>query len=64
MKPKVAALSIICGIFLSTEKDEWIGPRIFDVWGLPKKKKLKTANASERDYIYKTAEEIYKELKQ
>ena len=64
MKPKVAALSIVRGLFLSCEGEEWIGPRIFDVWGLPKKKKLKTANIGERDYIYKTAEEIYKGLKQ
>ena len=64
MKPRVAALSILRGLFLSCEGEEWIGPRLFDVWGLPKKKKLKTANSAEREYICKTAEEIYEKLKQ
>ena len=40
MKPKKAALSIIQGIYDECEYLEWIGPRFFDVWGMPKKKKL------------------------
>lgn len=57
--PKKACLSILLGIFESTEKNQWIGPRIFDVWGLPKKKILKTCSSEEADIICKIAKEIY-----
>lgn len=62
MHPRRAALSILQGVFDATEECEWIGPRIFDVWGKPKKKKLKTANEKERIYIRKTAESIYSKI--
>lgn len=63
MPAKKAALSILKGVFTKTDGAEWIGPRIFDVWGMPKKKKLKTAGESERIYIAKTAEDIYSKIK-
>ena len=62
MKPKKACLSILNGVFCDTGYGEWIGPRVFDVWGLPKKKKIKTATAEEREYIGDTAEKIYGKL--
>ena len=64
MKPRRACLSILFGIYEACSPDEWIGPRYFDVWGLPKKKKLKTASAEERRWIAETAEHIYQELKE
>lgn len=43
--PKKAALSIVKGIFASTEVDEWIGPRgIFHVSGYPKISKISKKN--------------------
>ena len=48
--PKVASLSIIKGIFDTTEYNTWIGPRIFTIWGKPKKKTLKTIPESEKIY--------------
>ena len=42
MRPRRAALSVLRGIFEPTSRCEWIGPRFFSVWGLPKKKLLKT----------------------
>lgn len=62
MKPRRACLSILRGVFDHCEGCEWIGPRIFDVWGMPKKKKLRTASEEERLYISSKAEEIYKAL--
>ena len=62
MKPRRAALSILLGMFTSTESYTWIGPRIFDVWGLPKKKALKTAGEAERIKIREIAEELYMKL--
>lgn len=59
MKPKKAALCILQGLFEKTEYSFWIGPRLFDVWGLPNKKKLKTFDKFEADLVFKTAEECY-----
>lgn len=62
MKPKKACLSVLCGVFDSCRECEWIGPRIFDVWGLPKKKLLRTCTCEERRFIGETAERVFAEL--
>lgn len=62
MKPKKACLSILKGVFEKCEYREWIGPRFFNVWGLPKKKRLNTASDAEIASIGKTADKIFKEL--
>ena len=62
MKPRRACLSILRGVFDHCEGREWIGPKLFDVWGMPKKKKLSTASEDEIAYISQKAEEIYKSL--
>ncbi len=62
MRRDKAALSIIKGVFEPTSKNEWIGPRLFNVWGLPKKKALKTVSKSEFEFIKETSEKIYSEL--
>ena len=62
MKPKRACLSILWGVFESCAADEWIGPKFFDVWGLPKKKQLTTAKPSERAQIARIAENTYQIL--
>lgn len=64
MKPKKAALSIVRGVFESTDECEWIGPRVFDVWGLPRKRRLKTADSAERKEIARIAETVYENIKQ
>lgn len=62
MKPRKAALCIVKGAFDSTAVNEWIGPGIFNVWGLPKKQILKTCKEDERERIAKNTEEIYKKM--
>jgi len=62
MKPKRACLSILWGVFEKCSSEEWIGPKFFDVWGLPKKKKLATAKPSERAEIARIAENTYQIL--
>lgn len=64
MKPKKAALSILEGVLTDTPYCEWIGPRVLDIWGRPKIKKLRTAKASEREKISEISENIYKELRE
>lgn len=62
MKPKTACLSIVKGIFKPTPEGFWIGPSLFDVWGNPKYKPLKTAKAGEIERIFSVAEEIAGEI--
>lgn len=62
MKPKKACLSIVRGVFDDCAKFEWIGPRLFNVWGLPKKQKLHSCSAEESRKIFETAEKIYENL--
>ncbi len=52
---KKASLSLVKGVFDSTSYHEWIGPSIFNIWGQPKKKKLKTCTESESKKIFKIA---------
>lgn len=58
MSPKKAALSIIMGIYDSTATGEWIGPKLFNIWGLPCKKALKTFSQCELFKVRKTINEI------
>lgn len=62
MKPKKAALCILKGCFQRTDYHKIIGPHIFDIWGYPKQKILKTCSEEESNYIFTKAEEIYKTL--
>ena len=63
MKPRRAALSILYGLFADVPDGSWIGPRLFDVWGLPRAKKLCTAGSEEKGNIIKSAEKIYEKIK-
>lgn len=62
MKPKKAALCTLKGVFSQTDYHQWIGPRLFNVWGLPSLKNLKTCPIDESRHIGKTAEEIFLKL--
>ncbi len=42
MSPKKAALAVLRGVFEPTGYGWWIGPWLFDVWGLPRRRKLRT----------------------
>lgn len=59
MSPKRASLSILAGLFTECKAGEWIGPSLFDIWGLPKKKPLRTASLDEAKKIAEIAENIY-----
>ena len=62
MKPRKAALSILYGIFAECNGESWIGPWLFDVWGMPRVKRLDTANQKEKSRIVSIAENIYSKL--
>lgn len=59
MSPKKASLSILGGLFDKTDEAEWIGPRRFSVWGLPKKKRIRSYDREEAERLFEKAEEIY-----
>ena len=63
MKPRRASLSVLQGVFDKTEECAWVGPRICDVWGMPKKKHLRSANEKERARIAAAADMIYYNIK-
>ena len=50
-KPKQACLSVLRGVFEDTRGLEWIGPSVFDVWGKPKKKRLRGISKQELEYF-------------
>ena len=60
MKPEKASLSILEGLFTPTGASEWIGPRLFNVWGKPKKQALKTIGKEEQKRLAAYAEKIYR----
>jgi len=63
-KPEKACLSILSGVFNSTSTNEWIGPKKHNIWGFPKKQKLKTISNEEASKIFFEAEKIYTALNQ
>ena len=63
IKPKKAALNMIYGLFNGTKSNEWIGPRFFNVWGLPTRQKLNTCDPKEANKIYELTENIFTKLK-
>lgn len=58
MSPKKAALCIVKGLFESCEYGEWIGPRWFNIWGIPRKIKLKTFAKNEAITCYNKNQEM------
>lgn len=60
--PKKSSLSLIKGIFTKLDYCEWLGPKIFSIWGMPKRKKLKSCDEQEIQKIYQKAEEIYQKI--
>lgn len=59
-----ASLSAIRGIFEHCGECEWIGPRLFEIWGLPKKATLRSVSEAERREIGERAETIYQSIKE
>lgn len=62
MHPRLACLSVLSGLFTDCKPNEWIGPWLFDVWGRPRKKPLKTASLSEAAKIAEIAENVIKQI--
>ena len=63
MPPRMASLSILKGVFENTEYHNWIGPGILNIWGMPKKRQLKSCSIDESKKIADIAEEVYMKIK-
>ncbi len=61
MPPRKAALSILQGCVQACGYHEWIGPWLFDVWGMPRKRRLRSCNADESRAIFEAMERSIKE---
>ena len=59
---KLAALSVVFGVFNKTNYNYWVGPKYFNIWGLPKIMRINTAPEDEISKIHEIAEEIYKNI--
>ena len=64
MSAEKAALSVVKGLFERTEYHTWIGPSLFNIWGLPSKKKLRTCTSSESVRIAEISEKVYLDIKE
>lgn len=62
MHPRKACLSVLRAMSNDVGVGEWVGPAIFDVWGMPRIKPLKTASNDEQRKICAIAEEIYNKI--
>ena len=60
--PEKACLNFVKGAFENTGYHEWIGPKIFNIYGLPKKKNLKTCTEAESKKIFELSERIYSQI--
>ena len=58
MSPRRAALSVLRGVFEPTAYGEWIGPRLWDVWGLPRRSTLRTFTEAEATAAFAAVERL------
>jgi hypothetical protein len=61
-RPRKAVLSVFYGITNPCKHYEWIGPRIFNIWGTPKKTKLKTCSYNEYQKICQITNQIFNNI--
>ncbi len=64
MSPRRASLSILAAMVQDANRNEWFAPSLFDIWGLPKKKTLRTCSADEAEKICQEAGKIVADLEQ
>ncbi len=60
MRPRKAALTAVLGVMRPTAYSTWIGPRVFNIWGLPAVRKLRTVSHGEASHIFASAETVYR----
>ena len=64
MPPRKAALSLLAGLFQPCGSNEWIGPWLFDVWGMPCHRRVKSIPPAECAAIHERAESIWQKAQE
>lgn len=59
MSPRKAVDSLVRGVLDACDYHEWIGPRLFDIWGSPRKRRLKTCGEEESRRIGEYADQLW-----
>ena len=62
LSAKKGSLSIVKAMFTSLGEGEWIGPRVFGVWGIPKVGKYGGRSGQETQALYLAAQKIQEEI--
>ncbi len=62
MSPRKAVEPLVRGVFDGCGYHEWIGPSVFDIWGAPHKRRLKTCGGEESHRIGAYAEQLWEQL--
>lgn len=62
MSPRKASLSILHGCVVPCRYREWIGPRLFDIWGMPTTRILSSVSDEEGARIYREMEQVYQHV--
>lgn len=56
MSPRRACLSVLHGLVEPCREGEWLGPRLFGIWGRPKKSRICGYSRNEADKMFNLAE--------
>lgn len=64
MSPARACLCLLRGVYENTPYHHWIGPRLWNVWGLPKMRRLRTCSNAESLAIAEQMDMLYHKLKE
>lgn len=62
MKPRKACLCVLEGMARPAPAGHWIGPWLFDVWGVPKQKRVRRIGEEERTRLAALAEQIASDI--
>lgn len=60
MPPEKASECVLCGLFTPTEAGQWIGPRVFGIWGKPRAAAMSGYSSREADEVTKEAKKMLK----
>ncbi len=60
MSPRRASLSILQGLYTDCRQNEWIGPWLWRIWGLPKRSRFTNISAAEAARMTAVAQELYR----
>ena len=61
--PQMACLNIIKAIFDTTTQNQWIGPKVFNIWGKPAQKQFNTCTQQEKEELFNISQNLFNNIK-